>query len=129
LETFDCEAMMTLMQRVVEDAADTGNCVIVGRGAPYFLRDRAGTLTVFLFAPREFKFKLLLAHGQNEKEANELLDTVDQDRVAFVKHYFGKEWPHRPLYHAMLNTALGDDLTMVGILNLMEAVNKRETSP
>ena len=129
LEAFDCDRMTALMQRVVEAAAAEGNCVIVGRGAPYFLRDRSDTLAVFLFAPREYRLQRVLALTKNEKEANELVDTVDQDRVAFVKHYFGKDWPYRPLYHAMLNTALGDDITIDAILNLMTALNQKATNP
>ena len=35
---------------------------------------------MFLFAPREFKFRFVLSHTKNEAEANELLDTVDRDR-------------------------------------------------
>ena len=129
LEAFDCDRMTALMQRVVEAAAAEGNCVIVGRGAPYFLRDRADTLRVFLFAPREYRLKRVLALTKNEKEADELVDSVDQDRVAFVKHYFGKDWPYRPLYHAMLNTAVGDDITIDAIVNLMTALNQKEPNP
>jgi cytidylate kinase len=129
LEAFDCDRMMTLMQRVVEAAAAEGNCVIVGRGAPYFLRDRADTLAVFLFAPREYRLKRVFELTKNETEANELVDTVDQERVAFVKHYFGKDWPYRPLYHAMLNTALGDDITIDAILNLMTRLNEEKPNP
>ncbi len=128
LEAFDCDRMTALMQRVVEAAATEGNCVIVGRGAPYFLRGRADALAVFLFAPREYRLKRALAITKNENEANELVDSVDQDRVAFVKHYFGKDWPYRPLYHAMLNTALGDDITINTIVNLMEALNRERGS-
>ncbi len=129
LEAFDCDALMALMQRVVEDAAATGHCVIVGRGAPYFLRDRDDTLVVFLFAPRDHRLKRVLELTKNEKEANELVDSVDRDREAFVKHYFGKDWPWRPLYHAMLNTALGEDITIATILHLMDSLNRKETSP
>jgi cytidylate kinase len=127
-ETFDADRMVAIVQQVVEQAAATGNCVIVGRGSPYFLRDRADTLRVFLFAPREFKFRRVLTRTKNEAEANELLDSIDRDRKHFLKHYFGVEWPHRPLYHAMLNTALGNDLVLGTILNLMDALNKKETS-
>jgi hypothetical protein len=129
LETFDCDRMMALMQRVVEGAVAAVPCVIVGRGAPYFLRDRADTLRLFLFASREHKLPLVLAHTNDEREANELLDAVDRDRAAFVKHYFDRDWPHRPLYHAMFNTALGKELTVAAILNLMEALNRKATSP
>jgi cytidylate kinase len=127
-EAFDADSMVAIVQQVVEQAAATGNCVIVGRGSPYFLRDRADTLRVFLFAPREFKFRRVLTRTKNEAEANELLDSIDRDRKHFLKHYFGVEWPHRPLYHAMLNTALGNDLVLGTILNLMDALNKKETS-
>jgi cytidylate kinase len=126
LEIFDADRMVALVQQVVEGAAAAGNCVIVGRGSPYFLRDRTDTLTVFLFAPREFKFRRVLAEVRNETEAVQLVDTVDQERTEFVKHYFGKDWPYRPLYHAMLNTVIGEDATVDIILYLMEAANKRQ---
>jgi cytidylate kinase len=127
-ETFDADRMLTLVQQVVEQAATEGNCVIVGRGSAYFLRERTDTLRVFLFAPHEFKFRFLLSHTHSEAKANELLGTVDRDRKMFVKHYFGVEWPHRSAYHAMLNAALGDDLIIAQILSLMDALNKKEAS-
>jgi len=127
-ETFDADRALALVQQVVKQAATEGNCVIVGRGSAYFLRERTDTLRVFLFAPREFKFRFLLSHTQSEAKANELLDTVDRDRKMFVKHYFGVEWPLRSAYHGMLNAALGDDLILATILNLMDALNKKETS-
>jgi len=125
-ETFDAERALALVQQVVEQAATEGNCVIVGRGSAYFLRERTDTLRVFLFAPREFKFRFLLGHTQNEVKAKELLDTVDHNRKMFVKHYLRVEWPHRPAYHAMLNAAMGDDLVLTTILNLMDALNKKD---
>jgi cytidylate kinase len=127
-EAFDADRMLTLVQQVVEQAATEGNCVIVGRGSAFFLRQRTDTLRVFLFAPREFKFRFLLGHTQSESKANELLDTVDHNRKMFVKHYFGVEWPLRSAYHVMLNAALGDDQVLATILNLMDALNKKETA-
>jgi cytidylate kinase len=127
-EVFDADRMVKLVQKLVEDAAVAGSCIIVGRGSAFFLQQRTDTLRIFLFAPREFKLRYLQAHTQNEAKANELVDSVDRNRRAFVKHYFGVEWPHRPAYHAMLNTALGEELTIATILKLMEALNKKETS-
>jgi len=126
--TFDSDRLVAIVQQVVEQAAAAGNCVIVGRGSPYFLRDRADTLRVFLYAPREYKFRLVLGHTKGEAEANELLDSIDRDRKDFLKHYFGVEWPHRPLYHAMINTALGEEFVLATIFHLMDALNKKEPS-
>jgi cytidylate kinase len=127
-EVFDADRMIELVQKVVEEAAATGNCLIVGRGSTYFLRQRTDTLRVFLFAPREFKLRFLQTHTKSEAKARELLDSVDHNRRAFVKHYFRVEWPYRPAYHVMLNSALGDDFILATIQNLMDALNKKEAS-
>jgi CMP/dCMP kinase len=122
----DADRLVCLTQQVVEEAAATGQCVIVGRAAAFFLRDRPDTFCVFLYAPREVKYQRILAEVKDEAEAQHLLDTVDQDRVAFVRHYHNAEWPSRHLYHAMLNTAAGEDATVEAILSLIEAANQRE---
>jgi cytidylate kinase len=128
LEAFDADRLVALMQHVIDDVAAAGNCVIVSRGAPYFLRQHTDLLTVFLFAPREFKVQYVVGLGKSEQEANELVDTIDRERAGFVKHYFQKDWPYRPLYHLMFNTELGEDLAVSTILNLMDALNKKEAS-
>src|SRR5215470_240495 len=121
LNLVDSETIMTITRRVVEHAAKRGNVVIVGRGSQQFLKDRSDILRVFLYAPRESKIRRLVARGKAEKEAEELIDTVDGDRADFIKKYFNVEWPDRGIYHAMINTSCGDEATMRMILNLMEA--------
>jgi ATP-binding cassette subfamily B protein len=68
--------------------------------------------------------RLFVERIGNEKEAVELVDTMDEERRKFIKHHFGHEWPNRHFFHVMLNTALGDDLTVETILNLLNAVNQ-----
>jgi cytidylate kinase len=108
----------------VEEAARAGHCVIVGRSAPYFLRNREDTFSVFLYAPREVKFQRVLERVKNEKEAINLVDTVDQERADFIKHYFNAQWPSRHLYHVMLNTATGEEDAVNHILYLMGDAEK-----
>src|SRR5438045_2833055 len=43
-------AILNITQEVIREAARSGNVVIVGRGAGYLLRDRAGVTTGFLWA-------------------------------------------------------------------------------
>ncbi len=122
----DADRLVALARQVIEEAARAGHCVIVGRGAPYFLRDRPDAFCVFLYAPRQHKLRRVLAQVKNEAEAADLIDSVDEERREFIRHYFHREWPWRPLYHVMLNTAAGDDATVDTILRLMEAANQRE---
>src|ERR1700734_208221 len=49
LHLVDSETILKTTRRVVEHAAERGNCVIVGRGSQQFLKSRADTLRVFLY--------------------------------------------------------------------------------
>lgn len=121
LHLVDSETILKTTRRVVEHAAERGDCVIVGRGSQQFLKNRSDTLRVFLFAPREDKIKRLLARGKSEKEAEELVDTVDRERADFIKKYFNVEWPDRAIYHSMINTEIGDEAVVDMILAFKEA--------
>jgi cytidylate kinase len=125
-EIFDADCMVEIGQQVMEKAAAEGDCVIVGRGAPYFLRERADTFSVFLYAPRVEKIRRIQELGKSASEAEELVDTVDRERIEFVKHYFGADWPTRCLYHMMINTAIGNENVISTILETMHRV---ETIP
>jgi cytidylate kinase len=118
-QTFDADCMVRMMQSITERIAEEGSAVVVGRGAPYFLRERSDTFRVFLYAPRDEKLRRIVAGGISAKEAEELVDTVDRERMAFIKHYFNADWPTRSLYHLMLNTVVGDEQVITTILNTM----------
>ena len=126
MAVLNTERLVALVRQVVEQAIAAGPCVIVGRGAPYFLRDRADTFCVFLYASRERRFHRVLSRTSDEARAIELVDTMDEERRNFVKHQFGRDWPDRHLFHVMLNTALGDEATVEAILHLLNAANQNE---
>ena len=84
LDYLDCENLVPFMSRVIERAAAAGNCVIVGSGAPYLLRDRADAFHVFIYAPWEEKMRRLRELGKSEAEATELL-AVDRSRAGHVR--------------------------------------------
>ncbi|MGC2245458.1 MAG: cytidylate kinase-like family protein, partial [Terriglobales bacterium] len=122
LKLVDSESILRLTERVVLHAAKTGNSVIVGRGSQHFLKNREDTLRIFLYAPREDKVRRLLGRGKSSDEAEELVDTVDRERADFIQKYFGVEWPDRAIYHAMINTAIGDQAVVRMILDFMKPV-------
>ena len=124
LHLVDSENILKMTERVVQHAASKGNSVIVGRGSQLFLKDRADTFRVFLYAPRENKVLRLLSRGKSEKDAQELVDTVDRERAGFIEKYFHVEWPDRAVYHLMVNTAVGEDTVAQTIVNFMKAVDR-----
>src|SRR5208282_4795386 len=128
LNLIDSESILKITERVVQHAAKTGNSVIVGRGSQHFLRTRQDTLRVFLYAPREDKVPRLLARGKSEKEAEQLVDTVDRERADFILKYFRVEWPDRATYHTMINTTIGDEAVVHMILDVMKTLEARVTA-
>jgi cytidylate kinase len=124
-QMFDTDCMMEMMQETMNRIGREGDAVIVGRGAPYFLRENPCAFHVFLYAPRSEKIRRIVADGHSEQDAIEQVDSVDRERIAYVKHYFNADWPTRSLYHVMLNTAVGNEPVIQTILDTMHLVEGR----
>ena len=123
----DSDSIFKFSQRVVEQAAAAGNCVILGRGAQHFLQGRRDTLRFFLYAPTSDKVRRLISEGHQPAHAEALVETVDRERAAFIKNYFHADWPNRAVYHAMLNTAAGEESVVQAMLSFLKQANA--TSP
>jgi cytidylate kinase len=119
---FDTDCMVSLMEQIAPRIAQEGNAIVIGRGAPYFLREQPDAFHVFLYAPRAEKLRRLLEQGYSHSDAEDLVDSVDRQRVAFVKHYFDADWPTRSLYHVMVNTAMGNESVIETILHTMHMI-------
>ncbi len=122
---FDADELVELAHRVIELKAREGNCVIVGRGAPYILRARPDTFHVFIYGSREKKIRRLINLKMSEQEATEMVDTIDRERAAFVRKYFNAEWPCRRLYHLMLNSDNGIEHVGDIILATMDSLERQ----
>ena len=109
---------------MIEKKAKEGNCVIVGRGAPYILRARPDAFHLFVYGSREDKIRRLIKLKMSEKDATEMVDTIDRERAAFVRKYFDAEWPCRRLYHLMLNSDHGIEHVTNIVLSTMESLER-----
>jgi cytidylate kinase len=124
LKPLDSESIMKFTEQVVQRVSTAGRAVVVGRGSQHFLRNRQDTCRVFLYAPREAKLARLLAGGTSREDAEDLVDTVDRERTDFIRTYFHVDWPDRAIYHAMLNTAVGEETVAQVILDLVRDLDQ-----
>lgn len=124
LEAVDADRLAQMFEQVIVDIGNRGKCVIIGRGAPWFLRERDDAFHVFLYAPYEEKFRRVLAMGKTEAETEHLLESVDRERAAFIRKYYQREWPSRELYDMMLNVENGDEVVTESILGMIAARNR-----
>lgn len=124
LKMVDADCIRDAVQKIVQEVAETGDCVIVGRGAAYLLGDRRDAFHVFIYAPFQDKVRHLQALGKTEKEAIALAEQVDLDRAAFIKQYFNVEWPERHRFHLMVNSSMGEQVAVETILDALARLAK-----
>jgi cytidylate kinase len=84
---------------------------------------------VFIYAPEDEKIRRIRTLGKSEKEAVQLVEQVDAERAAFIRHYFGKEWPLRSLYNMMINSKFGDEHAVDTILQEIASLEARGAVP
>jgi len=125
LKLVDADCIRDVAERVVLTAAKEGHSVIVGRGSAYYLKNRPDAFHVFVYAPFEEKVRRLRQRGKNNEDAMHLAETVDRDRAAFIKQYFGVEWPDRHFFHLMINSTIGDEAVVQTIVDGVSAFEKQ----
>lgn len=127
LNIVDTECVREVVQKLLPEIADAGKAVIVGRGSAYYLSKRLDAFHVFIYAPFQDRVRRLQASGKNQKEAIELVETVDRDRADFITKYFNVDWPGRHRFHLMVNSGMGTEVAVEIILDAL-ASYERERS-
>jgi hypothetical protein len=123
----DADCIRDVTHGIVKELAETGDCVIVGRGGAYYLGDRHDAFHVFIYALFEDKVRNIQATGKTEKEAIALAEEVDVDRSFFIKQYFQVDWPERQRYHMMINASIGEQISVETILDAVGRLAKERT--
>lgn len=91
-------------REVVQNLAQAGHVVIIGRGANMILGDTAGVLHVGILAPMSRRIATIVEREHlGEKEARSYLEGLEEARMRFFQKFF-KVSPLDPtLYHIMLD--------------------------
>ena len=129
-DLFGAEAMASLTQHVIEEAAEIGNCVIVGRGSQCILQQRTDAFHVFIYAPQAEKLSRVRNRrpALTEAAAKEALNAQDRERAAYVRRFFDHDWSNRHLYHLMISSCLGEAVAVPTILSAMGVAQEKLAS-
>ena len=97
--------------RFIEELAEQGNCVIVGRCADYILRENKDCLHVFIHADMENRAKRIVErYGEKNKSPEKRLAEKDQKRRVYYKNYTGRNLGQAQNYDLCLNSGvLGEE--------------------
>lgn len=110
-------------KRIIEEAAEKGNCVIVGRASGYILKDKENALRVFIYADKEKRIQRAIEReGIKQAEAENALKKNDKRRGGFYTSVTNWEWGAAEYYDIYLNA--GDLGIEPCVRILKEAVHK-----
>lgn len=101
-------------KRIIEKAAEEGNCVIVGRASGYILREKENSLRVFVYSEHDKRIQRAIEReGILKEEAENALRKNDKRRKNFYNSVTGQEWGDPKHYDIYLNAGkLGIDLSL-----------------
>lgn len=114
------ERLTAITRAVIEEAAERGNAVIIGRGGAWILGKRPDVLHVQLHASMEARVRYLMARVEElppdaqpeEKSLRDLCNSVDAARHEYVKRLYGVDWLDARSYDLAIDVGrLGIDKT------------------
>ena len=102
---------------VIQQLAEQGPCVIVGRNADYILKDRKDVLDIYIHADMDFRAdRIVRLYGESEKSPIARLQEKDKRRQINYQHYTGRTWGNAENYHISLNSGVLGIETCVDII-------------
>jgi cytidylate kinase len=129
------ERLAGLTRAVIEEAAQRGNAVILGRGSAFILADWPGALHVQLHAPLEIRVRSLVGRVQeipveeipedtrpDEASIRELCLSMDARRAAYVRRLFDADWLDPVHYDLSIDAGR---LSVRDIVDLVELAARR----
>lgn len=115
---FDADTMAAMARTIIEEAAQQGDCVIVGRGGQCVLQSRRDAFHVFIYAPYKERVARLRKSGIKDPERE--IEAVERTREVYTRRYYGQDWDNRHLYHLMICSSIGEPAAVAAILTAME---------
>ena len=113
----DDKTFLDATEKVVNDIYQSGDAVIIGRGANAILADQPGTFHVGLIAPLEVRVQTLM---QRENYSREEAESYGAELERAHEHFFRRFFNYNPNdaahYHMMLNMGLMTPQTAADII-------------
>lgn len=95
-----------LLTRQIVALAQDGNVILVGRGASIVAQDIGNCFHFRMVAPMSFKVSSISRRmGLSEYQAQELVESRQRQRDAFLKDFLGRDVAEPTLYHLLFNNA------------------------
>ena len=97
-------AYVQVTEQVIQEAARSGNAVIVGRGCQFVLRNNPHALHVHVYAPFDFRVQAVIdERSASRAEAERIVKDFDAARARYARHYYHADWQAPQHYHLLVD--------------------------
>lgn len=98
-------AYLQAMRTVIENLAEEGKVIIVGRAGQAILQNNPNALHLRVVAPMKTRIqRIVKAHGISPQAARAQIEDSDRYRTNYLQRFYNIEWDDPTLYHLIINT-------------------------
>ncbi len=111
------DVLFDLQRKIIVEAAQKEDCVIVGRCANHILEGNC--LSVFIYAPFDYRVQTVIQRtGREEKSVQKMIKKVDKERRTYYEYFTDKKWTDFSQYHLAVDSSRFDQETIVKMIQL-----------
>lgn len=112
LSTDVVQKAIIAQDKAIKKIAGNGSCVIIGRAADYVLRNLKDVVRVFIYAPEEYRIKMVMEmYGDTKEAGRRSIARSDAARSAYYKNISGRAWGDPHGYEICVNSSIGIEET------------------
>lgn len=90
--------------------ASENNCVLVGRGTDYILKDNPNLVRIFLYAPLEYRINTIQKiYKDSYRDAKKHVLNSDKSRSSYYEIITNSSWGNKENYDLCLNCSIGNE--------------------
>lgn len=116
------DVLFVAESKIIQELAEKGPCIIVGRCADFVLRDYPNLIKVFCYSDlRSACVRCVQEYGVSEEKAESEIKRINHNRIAHYEYYTGEKWGEPHHYNLMINTG-SIDLSVA--CNLIKSIYK-----
>ena len=124
------DVLFVAESRIVQDLAEEGSCVIVGRCADFVLKDYPKVLKVFCYSDLQSAVeRCITRYGISAEDAEAEIRRVNRNRIHHYEYYTGRKWGSPHQYQLMLNTgSIGLDTACRLVKDIYREMEKKKVA-
>lgn len=116
------DVLFVAESKIIQELAEKGPCIIVGRCADFVLRDYPNLIKVFCYSDlKSACVRCVQEYGVSEEKAESEIKRINHNRIAHYEYYTGEKWGEPHHYNLMINTG-SIDLSVA--CNLIKSIYK-----